>query len=356
MLNKFICEGLLPSHYNLSKLYNTYCLFIVLFFILCACTTSVEEESDMALAPTAPPAFNPNSYDAFSYSMAGNAEVPTGNTEPPMGNTEPPMGNTEPPMGNTEPPMGNTEPPMGNTEPPMGNTEPPMGNMEMTTCTPGESLGICEVCDANGMPTMSVSDVNCPIPDCTQSSYELVEEDGNRICYQNSFMLPDTGNCEAIGMCKDLESLQCETSSVEEVARLTDTCQQLEGCSDQDPPMLIDSENGLECNTWGSCQAGQCNVPIECSQFEDYNQGENLFCQYRDDNGQKWCEFYVDGVNADMNDDDGRITCNDFCQQMGQGASCLRGWNNRNGRSCQKDDDIGCDANYQSQICRCLVP
>ena len=50
-------------------------------------------------------------------------------------------------------------------------------------------------------------------------------------------------------------------------------------------------------------------------------------------------------------------TCTVFCR--GIGAECLMGWNNRDNTEqgyCVADDYVGCNTNYNSQVCLCTRP
>ena len=196
------------------------------------------------------------------------------------------------------------------------------------------------------------NDITCPRPNCPDPNYELNDDNGDLVCYESRFTVSNPNNCVAIGECVSPDIFMCEQEEAQELSRTNSTCQVIEGCTGNELPMIVNSADGELCNIWGTCQNGQCTTPDFCAQFDAYN-NLNLFCSSSVENMNQLCEFYVDGTGINGN---GRITCNDFCEQVGQGASCVEGWNNQNENSCQRGDRDGCDENYRTQICLCQVP
>jgi hypothetical protein len=214
-------------------------------------------------------------------------------------------------------------------------------------CEPGERIGLCSICDDEGGLTVPETDLECLSAECPDERF-MLDEDGQ--CLRLSLSGQTEGRCLDTGVC-DTEAQECEVAETEVIAQ-GGACQEIYSCDGEDTPEIDNRPNGALCNEWGTCQNGACSTPYACAAFERYN-NRNFYCgPLVDDNGDIVCAFYVNGLGAN---NEGRLTCNEFCERSG--AICVDGWNNDNDSNCNADNgDNGCDVSYQTQICICTTP
>ena len=275
---------------------------------------------------------------------------------------------TPPPMGNTEMPGGTS---MGGS--PEGGSEAFGGEAFGGEAFGGEDLGgelggsdlegmcsatdeesPCVTCDDLGAFGAPPSDPECPNILCPTQAYTTeVDMNGVTSCYRDLLSAPTEVICDDVGVCADPSTLMCTIVERELIAG-ADSCQTFSGCVGDDPPMTTDFPDGALCNQWGRCEDGACSAPLFCAHFERYN-NENIFCDGGTlMNGIDACLFYVNRIGNLFNNGE-PITCDQFCENTGNGATCADGWNNSNGASCNfnQNNSHGCDQAFNDQICLC---
>lgn len=252
----------------------------------------------------------------------------------------------------------------GNT-PGTGNN-PGTGNMPAQTCIPGQRLGTCSICDANGQASVPPNDMACPSYQCG-GGYELVTEGNNQVCYSSAAGMTA---CVALGQCQT-EQEYCATAQRTQVETIPlDPCRQISGCFGNTPPSIQQSLSlGETCNGNGTCQARNDRFVAECSvqipAYCNFSQATDarFFCE----NGagvsgnQNYCTYFVaprDGSSR---------RCIDFCESLGLEIcdqtvqECC--WNNANESDCETSGGVNCEVNpcdspdgCRDQICRCFEP
>ena len=262
-----------------------------------------------------------------------------------MGATPAPTGGVLMPTGGTNP-EGGQEMPVGGT--PTGGVEGGVeGGTPVEPCTPGEVLGLCEVCGEDGLPTMPERDEACPSAVCPAELYSLNTDGACEMIAQTS---PEYGFCESIGACYAEDEQLCDVVSTEVVAE-EGVCATILTCDGVEPPTLDARPDGALCNTWGECSNGACDAPAFCEAFTRYNT-QNYLCQAgTTDNGELGCMFFVNGNGLSNN---GETTCNDFCANSG--TTCINGWNDNNGTCNPNNNTRSCNQTLQTQVCVCELP
>lgn len=215
-------------------------------------------------------------------------------------------------------------------------------------CIPEDDFGPCAVCDDNGELSIPDTDPRCPLRECPEEYYEL-DNDGQ--CLLLTQAAPTEIECIDYNECLDPEDQLCEVVATEVIAGGS-TCSEITTCGGTEPPEIAPKPDGVICNEWGTCQNGVCSAPELCIGFDRYNM-LNFYCgEAADQDGNPLCAFYVSGTGLNNN---GRVTCTDFCARSG--ATCVSGWNNANDSNCNRQGAItGCDVDFETQICLCSVP
>lgn len=233
---------------------------------------------------------------------------------------------------------------MGGGLPPQDMMPPPdMPVGGQAGCTPGQRLGVCSVCNNDGMPSNPGLDAECPV-DCAGFAYEQVPGEGGvvRCVLSERARVVDDVVCLDVGVCETDPAILCGQPNTQQFAEAM-PCQLMEGCVGEEPPQVMQAPNGTACGDEGegTCNNGVCEIDDPCAINNPFA-GE--FCGQGDDNGNPWCEWYVDGPG---NND---YSCHDFCSSIGM--FCLAVWNNvRVG--CGHGDGWNCNERADDQICRC---
>jgi hypothetical protein len=221
-------------------------------------------------------------------------------------------------------------------------------------CSAMDEESPCVVCDDVGALSAPPSDAECPNILCPVQEYATeVDMNGVTSCYRDLLSAPTEVVCDDVGVCADPSTLMC-TIVERELIPGGGSCQTFTGCVGDEPPMTTDFPDGALCNQWGRCEDGECTAPLFCAHFERYN-NENIFCDGGTlMDGIDACLFYVNRTGNLFNNGE-PITCNQFCENTGNGAICAEGWNNSNGASCSfnQNNPHGCDQAFNDQICLC---
>ena len=243
-----------------------------------------------------------------------------------------------------------------------GNTPGGMGQ----TCIPGQRLGTCSICNANGQPSVPPSDESCPVYDCG-GGYELITEGNDDVCYATSAGM--TG-CIAMGQCQTQQEY-CANAQRMAIERIPqDPCRRINGCSGNIAPSIEQSVSlGDACNGSGVCQARNDRLIAECSiqipGYCNFGQATNarFFCEQGagQSAGQNYCTYFV------APPDGSSTRCVDFCSSLGLEIcdqtvqECC--WNNATESTCETSGGVNCEVNpcdsadgCRDQICRCFVP
>lgn len=255
------------------------------------------------------------------------------------------FGCTVPPCDAALPPLqdagGNPPPPPPPPRDDMGR--PPDATVIPTDCDPGTRIGLCALCNLDGVPELPENDANCPPIDCGGDEvYERVVEGEEEVCYVTR-RSPLTTNCRALGECHDDPVEFCGEATREEVERFVPgACVSMMGCQGAVPPSVEQAPPGATCNGTGFCDVvGECTVSGDCASF--FLQGRSQFCEEGTDGGQPYCEFYLEpGGNTD---------CNSFC--LANNWRCIRAWND-NGVCVRQQQESPCGQDYESHVCRCV--
>lgn len=218
---------------------------------------------------------------------------------------------------------------------------PPMG------CQAGESLGLCSVCGADGLPTLPADDPDCPPVNCALAAiYAQAQEEGDTVCTRQT-AVPGASRCQALGRCHDDPGAYCQAAGAPmEVARASGPCQQLEGCIGATGPTVTDQPAGTPCEG-GTCdEAGTCVADVGCEIFQQ-SPAASQFCGEGNDGFVDYCEYYV---NPPGNE---RMSCAQFCAL--QGEVCIASFNDTD-HDCRRGDPKNCAEDFKDHVCRCEAP
>lgn len=242
-----------------------------------------------------------------------------------------------------------------------------MGNTPGQNCIPGQRLGTCSVCDANGQPSVPPTDMACPTYQCG-NGYELVTEGDNQVCYSSGAGAPQS--CVAMGQCQTEQQFCSNTQRTQVLSMPRDPCRRLVGCTGTVQPSIEQDGNlGETCNGSGVCQARNDNLIAECSvQIPAYcNFGQatdaRFFCENGagQSGGRNYCTYFV------APQDGSSVRCIDFCGDLGleicdqSVEECC--WNNATESTCETSGGVNCEVEpcgsaegCRDQICRCFEP
>ena len=217
-------------------------------------------------------------------------------------------------------------------------------------CTPGTTLALCHVCNAEGRPALPADDPACPAPDCgLLATFRRVSVDDaeevrcERVPYGPPEGLP---RCTAPGQCLVASAAICteaqEPDPVETLA-VDLACATLAGCEGATPPTVTPQPPGTPCHGAGTCGAdGRCSVSARCAAFS----GTRL-CREEVVNDLTECELYVEAPFGEQ------TTCRDYCQS--HGACCVDAWPEDATDPCAHDGRSNCSDRHGDLVCRCVV-
>lgn len=203
------------------------------------------------------------------------------------------------------------------------------------TCTPGQRVGLCEVCNACGQPDLAEDDDECPQLNCrNRATYQL---EGDR-CVIIRPMLT-AGRCLGPGSCRDPDdATACGETQRNTIQTLNEECTAFEGCEGQVGPEIVAAPNGTPCGPdgMGLCRGGACDLEVgeECMAFG----GQTCEIGVHTD-GNDFCQVAVEGANH----------CVEVC--VNGGGVCLLAWSGPDG--CVTAQEIGCLDPAPRLICRC---
>jgi hypothetical protein len=256
----------------------------------------------------------------------------------------PPVGGMMGQGGMMPPPVGGMMGQGGMMPPPVGGMmgeggAPMMGGGECQgarTCSPGERLGLCEVCNDCGQPDLADDDDECPRLNC--AGRNTYEREGNR-CILIRPML-SAGRCLGPGSCRDPDDVTaCGDTQRNTVATLMEECTAFQGCVGQEGPEIVAAPNGTVCGEMeeGICRGGMCDTEVgeECAAFGGTTCGIGTHT-----NGDPFCQVAVEVEG---------MHCINVCSAAG--SVCQRAWSSANG--CVQTEEVGCIGMAPRLICQC---
>ena len=224
--------------------------------------------------------------------------------------------------------------------PPRRDGSPP--SPPPASCTPGQRVSVCGVCDADGQPALAMDDPECAPVDCTAlERYELRQEDPATVCVRLRYETAP-GTCADLGVCRTPQSPgACAGPTPTETARVEAECETITGCAGPTPPSPVDAPAGTPCGG-GTCDgAGECELEVVdgCENFAGYNVCES--------------GVHVDGTpycDLDVEPPDGG-SCADACREASN-VLCLLAWQIGD-EICQQGMPVGCLDRGEHLLCRC---
>jgi len=213
---------------------------------------------------------------------------------------------------------------------------------EQGACSPGERLGLCTICGADGRPATADDDATCPTLDCgVYDAYQRTPVGEDTVCYWISHS-PATGRCLAMGSCRaSVDEAYCGAEQGSVAARAEGECRTLVGCAGTDvPPEVQARPSGTPCDGGaGECWLdGECSPYVGCTHFE-----ATEICESGTEPRGNYCDLYVDRTEI--------FDCNTYCKE--NGSTCIDSWNDVAG-DCEKGNYEGCAGHtLRNQICRC---
>ena len=213
------------------------------------------------------------------------------------------------------------------------------GEQATRECDPDLELGVCLVCDANGILSVPDSDPRCPSPVC---SSEVYSTNANGLCTRTQQISPEDGLCESAGSCARPDDQPCTPISTPESIIVDEPCREVTLCEGDRFAVGV-SPNGTPCNEWGACEDGICSAPSNCQGFQPQG-SEDIYCRL-DPLGveRDYCTFYLQTFGLET-------SCEEFC--MSNNSTCINAWNEES-NSCQSGVRIACNERMRDLICQC---
>lgn len=218
-------------------------------------------------------------------------------------------------------------------------------------CTPGATLGLCHVCNAQGRPALPADDPACPPLDCGPlSTWRRLAVDAEEVrCERVPYTAPEgLPRCTAPGQCLTASAAVCTEPGEpdpdsDDVLTVDLACATLTGCEGATPPVVEPHAEGTPCHGTGTCRAdGTCTVSARCAAFP-----AERFCLEERVNGKTECEMYV---VAPFGED---TTCGDYCEA--HGGCCIDAWPEEPDDPCTHAGRSNCLDRHGDLVCRCVV-
>ena len=220
------------------------------------------------------------------------------------------------------------------------------------SCTPGDSLGVCNECGPNNTRSVPAQDDRCAPIDCSlEVSYRLDSSRDQIACLRKQAQ-PGPSICESEGVCHTDPTDYCSVDNATEEVVMTsgdlEECQEISACDGDAAPEVITSSGALCRDGAGVCdEMGACVLTSCDSLFNWRYNDDNELCE--DQITQGYCDFLVYSEDNPWNMEE-YTTCEAFCSATG--GSCLRAWADIND-SCRKGGPRGCGTRFEDAICRC---
>lgn len=214
-------------------------------------------------------------------------------------------------------------------------------------CTPGVTLGLCQLCTDAGQPALPPDDPACPPVDCAAfDAFEREDSEGTVTCRRvPRAPRADVGRCIGPGEClvAGTAELCVERGEPVEVTRIDLSCGSLVGCFNADVPVVTPQPEGTPCNGSGVCGAdGRCSLSSACARFPGQR-----FCGEETVDGGPECEFFV------ATPDGSTTTCTAFCEAAG--GCCVDAWPEAEDGACEHGGLSNCIDEHSDLVCRCTL-